>query len=78
LAAVTVCSVFAVSPLAVSGGYGVHLQLLPYGTESPRATIDHWRGCEFDEDAPHPATAQPSATRAPTALATPRQCTQGP
>jgi hypothetical protein len=39
--AVNSCPVLVVSPLAVSGGYGVQLQFVPRGTESPRATIDH-------------------------------------
>ena len=34
----------AVRPVAVNGGYGVQLQLVPRGTESPSATIDHVRG----------------------------------
>jgi len=33
---------------ALNCGYGVHPQLEPYGTESPKATIDHSpRGIEL-------------------------------
>jgi hypothetical protein len=34
------------SPSALSGGYGVQSQLVPRGTESPSATIDHVRAAE--------------------------------
>jgi hypothetical protein len=43
LLAVTLWPVLLVSPLAVSSGYGVQLQFVPRGTESPNATIDHDR-----------------------------------
>jgi hypothetical protein len=48
LLAVTFCPVLVVSPLAVSSGYGVQLQLVPRGTESPNATIDHDRDGAVD------------------------------
>jgi hypothetical protein len=44
LVAVTVWPLLAVSPSALSGGYGRQSQLVPRGTESPNATIDHVRG----------------------------------
>jgi hypothetical protein len=31
----------AMSPSALSGGYGVQWQCVPRGTESPSATMDH-------------------------------------
>jgi hypothetical protein len=43
LLAVTFWPVLLVSPPAVSSGYGVQLQFVPRGTESPNATIDHDR-----------------------------------
>jgi hypothetical protein len=43
LLAVTFCPLPDARPLAVSSGYGVQLQLVPRGTESPNATIDHAR-----------------------------------
>jgi hypothetical protein len=43
LVAITFCPLVVDSPLAVSGGYGVQLQLVPRGTESPSATIDQVR-----------------------------------
>jgi len=44
LVAVTVSPVLAVSPSALSDGYALQSQLVPRGTESPSATIDHVRG----------------------------------
>jgi hypothetical protein len=44
LLAVTVWPLLAASPSALSGGYGLQSQLVPRGTESPNATIDHVRG----------------------------------
>ena len=79
----TVCPDFAVSPVAVSGGYGVQLQLVPRGTESPSATTDHDRRCVeppaalveeavelFEEEPEHPVVTQASATMTATAHAT--------
>src|SRR5438270_8111979 len=40
LAAETACPALAVIRLAVSCGYGVQAQFVPWGTESPSATID--------------------------------------
>jgi hypothetical protein len=79
--ALTVRPILAVSPSAVSGGYGLQSQLVPRGTESSSATTDHFRStwdAAVDEDAaeadtPDPgdavelaAATQPRAITAPT------------
>jgi hypothetical protein len=52
----------AVKDEALNCGYGVHPQLEPYGTESPRATTDHApRGIELASEGP---LAQPLTSTA--------------
>src|SRR6476659_931334 len=75
--ALTIRPVCDASPLAVRFGYGVQAQLVPRGTESPRATTDDVCKClraalvleKFEmvrADAEYPATRDVAAsTRAP-------------
>src|SRR5262249_35081665 len=76
--AVTAWPLLAASPSALSGGYGLQSQFAPRGTESPRATIDHFRVAVLvvaeevvvEVDVPPHADATPqNVIRATTALA---------
>jgi hypothetical protein len=82
LVAVTFCPVLVESPLAVRGGYGVQSQLVPRGTESPSATIDHVRDAPVvvvavvEDAVVDEVVAADSGDRLPHAVATQQSATR--